>query len=113
MCRRLDELHHVLGVGDHGHVTRRDFDGGGTHAPGEQALGIGRDRLIAIGDQVPARQRFLGRNTHHLLEGGCRQRLLHRVHDPGFHRIHVSREVVHEVVFWQPAEALLVDAEVR
>ena len=29
------------------------------------------------------------------------------------HRIHVSREVVHEVVLWQPGEALLVDVEVR
>ena len=33
-------------------MVRRDFDGGGTHALGEQTLGIGRDRLIAIGDQV-------------------------------------------------------------
>ena len=33
---RLDEVHHVLRVGDHGHVVRRDFDGGGTHAPGGQ-----------------------------------------------------------------------------
>ena len=50
--RRLDELQHVIGVGDHRHVVRRDFDGGGTHALGEQTLGIGRDRLIASGDQV-------------------------------------------------------------
>jgi hypothetical protein len=24
--RSLDELHHVIGVGDHRHVVRRDFD---------------------------------------------------------------------------------------
>src|SRR3954465_2738338 len=47
--RRLDELHHVIGAGDHRHVVRRDFDGGGIHALGEQTLGVGRDRLIAIG----------------------------------------------------------------
>ena len=113
MCRRLDELQHVIGVGDHRHVIRRDFDRGGTHALGEQTLGIGRDRLIAIGDHVPGRQRFPGRDTHHLLEGGRGQRLLHSVHDLCLHRINVSREVVHEVVLWQPGEALLVDAEVR
>lgn len=51
----LDELHHVIGVGDHRHVVRRDFDGGGVHAGGELALGIGRDGLIAVGDQEPGR----------------------------------------------------------
>src|SRR5216684_2794077 len=78
-----------------------------------KTLGIGRERLVIRGDQVPGWQRFPGRNTYHVLEGGRGQRLLHRVHDPGLHRVHVSREVVHEVVLWQPAEALLVDAEVR
>jgi len=51
--RRLDELHHVLRVGDHGHVVRRDFDGGDAHAGGELALGIGRDGLITVGDLRP------------------------------------------------------------
>jgi hypothetical protein len=46
--RRLDELHHVIGVGDHRHVVRGDFDGGGPHALGEQPLGIRRNCLIAI-----------------------------------------------------------------
>ncbi len=41
----------------------------------------GWDRLIAIGDHVPGRQRFPGRDTHHLLEGARGQRLLHRVDD--------------------------------
>jgi hypothetical protein len=39
--------------------------------------------------------------------------VLHRVHHPGLARIDVGREVVHEVVFGQPSEALLVDVEVR
>ena len=52
---RLDELRHVIGVGDHRHVVRRDFDGGGAHAGGELTLGIGRDGLIAVGDQEPGR----------------------------------------------------------
>ena len=51
----LDELQHVIGVGDHRHVVRRDFDGGGAHAGGELALGIGRDGLIAVGDHEPGR----------------------------------------------------------
>ena len=38
--RRLDERHHVIRVGDHRHVVRRDFDGGGVHAGGELVLGI-------------------------------------------------------------------------
>jgi hypothetical protein len=40
---------------DHRHVVRRDFDGGGVHAGSELALGIGRDGLIAVGDQEPGR----------------------------------------------------------
>jgi hypothetical protein len=45
----LDELHHVIGVGDH----RRGSTGSRRwwrHASGELALGIGRDGLIAVGD---------------------------------------------------------------
>ena len=41
----LDELGHVIRVGDHRYVAGRDFDGGGPHALGELPLGIGRDRL--------------------------------------------------------------------
>jgi hypothetical protein len=46
----LDELQHVVGVGDHCHVVGRDLSGGGAHAGGELPLGIGRDGLIAIGN---------------------------------------------------------------
>ena len=52
----LDELHHVVRVRDHGHVVGGDFDRGGPHALGELALGVGRDGLIALGDQEPGRQ---------------------------------------------------------
>jgi hypothetical protein len=41
------------------------------------------------------------------------QRLLHGVHHPRLARIDVGREVVHEVVFGQPSETLLVDVKVR
>jgi hypothetical protein len=41
------------------------------------------------------------------------QRLLHRVHHPRLARIDVGREVIHEVVFGQPSEAVLVDVKVR
>jgi hypothetical protein len=30
----LDKLHYVVGVGNHRHVVRRDFDGGGAHPRG-------------------------------------------------------------------------------
>jgi hypothetical protein len=36
-------------------VICRDLDGGGTNSGGELALGIGRDGLIAVGDQEPGR----------------------------------------------------------
>ena len=36
----LDELHHIIGVGDHRHMVRRDFDGGDAHAGGELAIDI-------------------------------------------------------------------------
>jgi hypothetical protein len=41
------------------------------------------------------------------------QRLLHCVHHPRLARIDVGREVVYEVIFRQPSEALLVDVKVR
>jgi hypothetical protein len=107
----LDELSHVIWVGDHRHVADRDFDGDGPHALGELPLGIGRDRLIVLGDQEPGRVRFPCRDTHHVLEGGRGQGLLHGVHDPCLNGINVGREVVDEVVLRQPGEALLVDVE--
>ena len=90
-----------------------DFNGGCAHALGELALGVGRDRLVAVGDQVPGRQRFPRRYTHHVLEGGGGQRLLHGVHDLCLDRVDVSGEVVDEIVLWDPSEALAVDDEMR
>src|SRR5580704_11134002 len=49
----FDELGYVAGVGDYRHVTRWNLDGGGTHALGELALSVGRDRVIVLSDQVP------------------------------------------------------------
>src|SRR5579872_2590593 len=49
----LDELDYIAGVGDHRHVARWDLNGGGTHPFGELALGVGRDRVIVLSDQVP------------------------------------------------------------
>jgi len=67
-----------------------DLGGGGAHAAGEVALGIGRQRLVVGGDQVPGRQRLPSRDAHHLREGGHGQRLLHGVHHPCPDRIDVS-----------------------
>src|SRR6185437_4863281 len=39
-------------MGDHRDVAGGDLDGGGAHAAGEHALGIGRQRLVVGGDQV-------------------------------------------------------------
>jgi hypothetical protein len=41
------------------------------------------------------------------------QRLLDCEHDLGLDRVDVGREVVDEVVLWQPSEAVLVDVEMR
>ena len=103
----------LIWVGDHGHVVGRDLHGGGAHARGELPLGIGRDRLVAVGDQEPGRQRFPGRDAHHLSEGAPMQRLLDREHDLRGDRVDVGREVVDEVVLGQPSEALRVDVEMR
>jgi len=56
-------------------------------------------------------QRPPGRDAHHVVVGGDGQRLLHGEHDPGLHRINVSREVAHEVVLGEPGEAPFVDVE--
>src|SRR6185437_7740516 len=110
--RRLDELGHVTGVGDHRDVAGGDLDGGGAHAGGELPLSIGRDRLVVGGDQVPGRQRFPGRDAHHVAGGGGGQRLLHGVHHPCPDRVDVGGEMVHEVVFGQPVEAVGVGDQV-
>jgi len=86
---------------------------GCAHAAGELPLGIGRDRLVTVGDKEPGRQRLPGRDTHHLLEGAPVQRLLDREHDPGLDWIDIGCEVVDEVVLRDPGEAVLVDVEVR
>src|SRR4029077_1237892 len=99
---RLDELCHVTGVGDHRDGAGGDLDGGGAHAGGELPLGGGRDRLVVGGDQVPGRQRFPGRDAHHVAGDGRGQRLLHGVHHLGLDRVDVGGEVVDEVVFGQP-----------
>ena len=51
----LDELSHVVGMGDHGHVAGRDFDRRGVHPLGELPLGLGRDGLVVLSDQEPGR----------------------------------------------------------
>src|SRR5437016_1601965 len=60
-----DELRNFGRVGDHRDVAGRYLDGGGAHAAGEQAFGVGWDGLVLGGNQVPGRQRFPGRYAHH------------------------------------------------
>ena len=62
------------------------------------APGVRWDDLVLGGDQIPGRQRFPGRDAHHVGEGGAGQGLLHRVHHPGPDRVHVGGEVLDEVV---------------
>src|ERR1700740_3105255 len=45
----------------------------------EHALGVGRDRLVVGGDQVPRGVRFPGGDPHDILEGAHREALLNRV----------------------------------
>jgi hypothetical protein len=63
--------------------------------------------------QVPRPQRPPGRDAHHVVERRHAQRLLNGVHDPGLHRIDARREVVDEVLLREPAQALVVDDQVR
>ena len=100
-------------MGDHRDVAGRDLDGGGAHAGGELPLGIRREGLVVGGDQVPGRPRLPGRDAHRVPEGGHGQRLLHGVHHPGLHRVHVGGEVIDEVVLGQPAEAVRIGEQVR
>jgi uncharacterized protein YndB with AHSA1/START domain len=96
--RRLGEVHHAVRVGDHGDMATGDLDCGCAHTTGEHALDVGWDGLIVLGDHVPGRQRFPGRDSHLGVKGGRGQRLLHGVHDLGLDRIDVSGEVVDVVV---------------
>jgi hypothetical protein len=56
-------------LGDHRDVVRRGLDCRRVHALGEETLGVGWDRLVAVGDQVPGRERLSGRHAHHFAEG--------------------------------------------
>jgi hypothetical protein len=96
--RGLDDLRHVVGVGDHRDVIRRDLDGGRAHALGKLSLGIGWNRLVTIGDKEPRRQRLPRRRTHHLPKSGACQRLLDREHASRFDWIDVGGEVIDEVL---------------
>jgi len=80
----LDELSHVIWVRDHRHVAGRDFDGVGAHALGELPLGIGRDRLIVLGDQEPGRVRFPCRPCGRRWSAG-RVRGFYHLWSPGSH----------------------------
>jgi hypothetical protein len=48
----LDELGHVVGMGDHRQVAGWDFRGGGTHPRAELPFGVGRDDLVVLAAQV-------------------------------------------------------------
>src|SRR5216683_7327035 len=72
-------------------------------------LGSWRKCLIIGCDQVPGGQSFPGWDSHHIVEGGRGQGLLDRVENLRLDGIDVSREVVDEVILWQPDEAPLVD----
>jgi hypothetical protein len=78
----------------------------------KRPLGVGWDRLVAVGDEVPGGERLPGRDGHHLGQRRAGDWLLHRVHDLGFDGVDVGCEVLVEVVFGQPGKTLLVDVEV-
>src|SRR6266545_3522839 len=80
--RRLDELRHLVGVGDHRDVVGGDLDGGRAHAAGELVLGVWWDRFVLRGDQVLGRQRPPGWDVYHVRERGAGQGLLHSIQHP-------------------------------
>jgi hypothetical protein len=104
----LDQIGHFRGVRHHGKVTGRNLHGGRSHATREQPLGIGWDRLILRGDQIPRRQRLPGGNTHHVGEHRTCKRLPHGVQDLGPGGLDAAREVRDEVFLGQPPETLIV-----
>jgi hypothetical protein len=61
--RGLDDLRHVVGVGDHRDVVRCDLDGGRAHALGKLSLGIGWNRLVAVGDTIGDQRRLRPRRA--------------------------------------------------
>jgi hypothetical protein len=111
--RLLDQVGDSSGMGDHRDVARGDLDGGRAHPRCELPLGVGRDRLVVLRDEVPGRQRLPRRLAHHVGECGGRKGLLHGVQDSRAFRVDVGGEVVDEVVLGEPAEAARVGEEMR
>jgi hypothetical protein len=77
-CSLLNEFGYIVRVGHHGDMAGCDFHSRCGHALGEKVLGIGRDRLVILGNQVSRRQRFPYWHAHDIVEGAERDRLLHR-----------------------------------
>ncbi len=96
-------------MGHHRQVAGAHLDRVRTHALGEHALSIWRDRLVVGRDEIPGRMRFPGGHPHHVLKGAHRQALLNGPHDLSPAPLDVGCEVGDEVLFRQPRESLLVD----
>jgi hypothetical protein len=109
--RLLDELDHSIGVRDHRNVAGSDLDRCGVRSLRELHLGVRRQRLVVVGDEILRRNRLPCRGSHHIVERGPGQSLLHGVHHPCLHGVHIGSEVMDEVVFGELAETLLVGKE--
>ena len=49
-----DEVGDGFGLGEHGYVAGRNFDGGGTHSFGGEAFVVGVDGAVVGGYGIPA-----------------------------------------------------------
>src|SRR5258706_10491290 len=89
---RLDEARNIRWVRDHRDVARLDLDGRRAHPGRELALGVGRERLVALGHQVPARERLPRGHGHDVGEGGAFEWLLDGPHRPPPRAVHLAGE---------------------
>ena len=90
-----------------------DLDRGGPHPRRELPLGVGRERLVVLCDQVPGRQRLPRRRAHHIGKRRRGKRLLHCPHHPGAGSIDISGEVLDEVLLRKPAESASIREQMR
>src|SRR5271154_7466620 len=104
MTRLTNKGSDLFRMGNHCYVARSHLYCFSSHAVGEHALRIWRNRLIIGADHVPSRKSLPRGRAHYVRECTETQCLLRRVHDLCFVPVDVGCEMIQIVIFRKPSE---------
>ena len=103
-----DQVGDFLGVGHQRQVARRQLDGGGVHALGEEALQVRLDGLVIRRHCIPGRLGVPGGVGGATAEQGLGDGLLHGVQLHGLGMRHIAGKVFEEGLLAQGEVAVVV-----